>query len=95
MKTIAKSVIAVSIGLAAGGALAEPSVFPSSPNEAPAFSVPGPTRAERYTADTASSDRQASEAASANHRSSRFAPAWWRGGNPSQPPVGYPQEADG
>jgi hypothetical protein len=95
MKTIAKSVIAVSIGLAAGTALAETSPFPASPNEAPAFSVPGPTRADRYSGDAMSVERQDGAAASTEHRTSRFAPAWWRRGTPSQAPIGYPQEADG
>jgi hypothetical protein len=94
MNTIAKSVIAISIGLAAGTALAETSTFPSSPNEAQAFSVPGPTRADRYGGDAAPAQYRNDELAPAKH-TSRFAPAWSHRGYPYQRPAGAPQDADG
>jgi hypothetical protein len=95
MKAIARTIVAVSIGLAAGTALAETETFPASPNEAPAFSVTGPTRADRYATEAAPAGRQDGELAAPKHRTSRFPPAWWRGGSPAQQPLGYPQEADG
>jgi hypothetical protein len=95
MNTIAKSVIAMSIGLAAGTALADTSTFPASPNEAQAFSVPGSTRADRYSREAASAQAPGHAVAPANAHHSRFAPAWWRRGSPPNIPAGAPQEADG
>jgi hypothetical protein len=92
MKTFAKSVVAVSIALAGSTAFAETAVFPSSAEDAPAFSVVGQTRADRYASELAPAGNPRAEIAPAKQHST-LAPAWWRRGSPAASPI--PERADG
>ena len=94
MKMFAKSAIAVSMVLAGTPAVAGTSVtFPTSVDDASAFSVPGTTHADRHAGEVVRDHERASETAPARGKVRAFGQAL-RNARP-QDPAGVAQAADG